>query len=57
MNDGQERRQENADEGRQERVLTERQQQELHDLARNMKGIYVRVVRLLHDLDIAFKSY
>lgn len=36
--------------------LSMRQRQELHDLARKLKGTYLQLLQLLHELDIPFKS-
>lgn len=44
------------EEGQRGQVLTLKQKHEIHELARNLKGAYLRVLKLCNDLDIPFPS-
>lgn len=37
-------------------IVTQKQKYEIHELARNLKGAYLRVLKLCNDLDIPFPS-
>ena len=37
-------------------IVTQKQKHEIHQLACNLKGAYIRVLKLCKDLDIPFSS-